>query len=248
MASPESRGPEPSVQSLQALLAEFGQLRSEINMRAQLQAGLFALNITAIASVSSIVITGEGVDPALLLVNVFLSSLLGVFWVDHALTIERLALYIGSQLGPRIQYHSQEPLVLSWEGFYRALRAGRTEVMGGGISDAAADRLRRTLVVRFREPEIALLGFAAPGLASALIVVVAMVIGDSQIARGQPALSAFLTTLVLLFLLQFVRQLIHWRAQMKAHAECLLEISPSAGIEDQETRTKATVDTHDKLP
>jgi hypothetical protein len=221
MAGRKSRNPEPSEQGLQALLAEFSQLRNEIVMRTQLQAGIFALNITAVASATSIVITTEGVDPALLLVNVFLSSLLGISWINHASSIERLALYIGVQLGPRIQYHSQEPLVLRWEGFYRALRAGRTEVLSGLVGDATAGKLQKTLLARFREPEVALVGFAAPALASALPAILAMVVGDSQLASDQPALSVFLVIVVVLFLLQFIRQLLFWRGETKAHANCI---------------------------
>jgi len=94
-----------------ARLAEFSALRAEVQRRSTTQQALVGLNLTVLAAVAGAVASSD-VGADFLLVLPLVSSVLGLFWLDHARNIELIGSYIANEL-----WH-WEP---SWESYGRNL-------------------------------------------------------------------------------------------------------------------------------
>jgi hypothetical protein len=85
------------------ILAEFAALRSEIASRTTIQAGLLTINITAAGTLVGFYLNSQQPGPSLLLIMPFISSVLGLAWIDHARTITSIGMYIGQSLWPYLR-------------------------------------------------------------------------------------------------------------------------------------------------
>lgn len=65
--------------------------------RSTTQQALLGLNLTAVGFVAGLVLSGEA-DNELLLVLPIISAVLGLLWLDHALNIEAIGLYVREKL------------------------------------------------------------------------------------------------------------------------------------------------------
>jgi hypothetical protein len=92
-------------------LAQYEALRDEMLRRASFQQALMALELTAVGTVVGFVL-GKRSPTELLLVVPFISSTLGLLWLEHARHIGRIAQFIDEQLWAR-----QQP---SWETYRRS--------------------------------------------------------------------------------------------------------------------------------
>jgi hypothetical protein len=85
------------------ILAEFAALRGEIASRTTIQAGLLTINITAAGTLAGFYLNNQQSGGSLLLIMPFISSALGLAWIDHARTITSIGMYIGQSLWPHLR-------------------------------------------------------------------------------------------------------------------------------------------------
>ena len=83
------------------LLAEYASVSNEIHRRSDAQQPLIALTITALATITGIVV-GKSSARGLILLLPLVSSTCGLLWLDHALTIRKKGRYIGEVVRPLI--------------------------------------------------------------------------------------------------------------------------------------------------
>ena len=107
------------VENGSADLREYETLRQEINNRTTISYTLVALDLAALGGGLSVVDKSKAVLAALAAI----SSLLWLYWVDHAAQVQRIATYIAIGLAPRLSAAEGHP-VLQWEVFLRKLSAG----------------------------------------------------------------------------------------------------------------------------
>ena len=100
-------------------LREYETLRQEINNRTTISYTLVALDLAALGGGLSVVDKSK----AILVALAAISSLLWLYWIDHAAQVQRIAAYIAINLAPRISADEEHP-VLQWEIFLRRLTAG----------------------------------------------------------------------------------------------------------------------------
>ncbi len=112
-------------------LCEYEQLRSEINNRTNLAAGLIAIQLAALGAGLSILNDLPDIVVALAII----SSLLWLMWIDHASQVYKIAAYISLYLAPRLR--EGDETVLGWESFMRKFDQGGQQ---------AADALYQGLV------------------------------------------------------------------------------------------------------
>lgn len=98
----------------QVVLAEFSALRQEIQDRSGAANTLLNLNITATGTVAGLVLS-QRVNPVLLLLLPFLSSALGLLYLDQALNIKNIGAYIKEELKPRLATAARDVGVLAYE-------------------------------------------------------------------------------------------------------------------------------------
>lgn len=77
-------------------LAEFAELRNQIEQRGARQQSLIALNLAAIGTVIGFV--AEGASTALLLIVSLVAPMFGLLWLDHHSNIHRAATYVRREL------------------------------------------------------------------------------------------------------------------------------------------------------
>lgn len=99
-------------------LAEFEELRTEINNRTTISNQIIAVQIAAIGS--GIIILDKSADVLLGLAAI--STLLWLFWIDHTCQIYKIAAYIELEMAPRLR--TSKPDLLGWERFLRKIDAG----------------------------------------------------------------------------------------------------------------------------
>jgi hypothetical protein len=104
-----------------AHLREYETLRQEINNRTTISYTLIALDLAALGGGLSVVNKSK----AILVALAAISSLLWLYWTDHAAQVRRIAAYIAIDLAPKISAAIGEP-ALQWEVFLRRLTAGGT--------------------------------------------------------------------------------------------------------------------------
>ena len=100
-------------------LREYETLRQEINNRTTISYTLVALDLAALGAGLSVVDKSR----AILVALAAISSLLWLYWTDHAGQVNRIAAYIAIQLAPKISADEGRP-VLQWEAFLRRFNAG----------------------------------------------------------------------------------------------------------------------------
>jgi hypothetical protein len=148
-------------------LSEYKQLRTEINTRTQLSAGLVALQLAALGAGLSAMNNLPDVVVALAAV----SSFLWLLWIDHTSQIYKIAAYIGLRLAPRLREGEAE--LLGWEHFLRTLDQGgqKTAIALGRSSSERVKLLRTETIGRF----ISLLFGASP-----LLLIVGFVVAKHK--------------------------------------------------------------------
>lgn len=82
---------------MSALVAEFGAVRDEVLFRANAQATLMQINITAAATVAGFVLADKA-DPLALIVVAIISPVLGMLWLDHHAAIIQLGNYATDEI------------------------------------------------------------------------------------------------------------------------------------------------------
>ena len=111
-----------------------------INNRTTISYTLVALDLAALGGGLSIVNKSK----AILVALAAISSVLWLYWIDHAAQVHRIAAYIAIELAPKISAAAGEP-VLQWEVFLRRLTAGGAsarEVLFGSAQPFAERDLR----------------------------------------------------------------------------------------------------------
>jgi hypothetical protein len=99
---------------LQAALAEFSDLRTEIQNRSGAAWTLVNLNVTATAAILGFVLSDKA-DPRLLLALPIVSSALGMLFIDHAYNINNLGSYINKKIRPVVREASGNDRLLGYE-------------------------------------------------------------------------------------------------------------------------------------
>lgn len=98
---------------VQACIAEFAALRSEILDRSRLQHTLVIASLGAFATLSGTALTIK--NPLIALLIPFLTSPLALLYVDHHMMIQRLGEYIDQRIGSRLAMVIGDRKVLGWE-------------------------------------------------------------------------------------------------------------------------------------
>ena len=84
------------------LLAQFNTLRDEIKTRSTAQAALLTVNITAIGVISGLVFSDKGPGAGVLFVIPILSPMLGMLWIDHAISIACIGTFLQRTVTPEL--------------------------------------------------------------------------------------------------------------------------------------------------
>ncbi len=113
---------------LQGWLAEFQQLRHEINNRSQLQGALVGLNIASFGVVGGLVV-GETIGVGAALGFSISSPLLGLMYLNHDESIHRIGDYIRDRIQPKVASITRQPDVLKWEHEVRKVPLSRPELV-----------------------------------------------------------------------------------------------------------------------
>lgn len=100
-------------------LREYDTLRQEINNRTTISYTLVALDLAALGGGLSVVDKSKAILAALAAI----STLLWLYWTDHAAQVQRIAAYIAINLAPKISAIEGQT-VLQWEVFLRQLTTG----------------------------------------------------------------------------------------------------------------------------
>jgi hypothetical protein len=87
---------------------EYDKLKDEIANRSTLQSAIMTLNIAAVGTLGGFVL-GRKADNLLLLLLIPLSAAMGLWWLDHARSIDRIGTYIREDLWPRIIGRERRP-------------------------------------------------------------------------------------------------------------------------------------------
>ncbi len=132
-------------------MAEYNALRSEIQYRSEFQSRLLEIHIAALTA-----ILGAAVSKALSLWVILLipieSSIIGLWYLDHALMIQEIGSYIRTSIQRRAAELLNEPHILWWETAYRV-----------GVATAPTKRVitfRRLLFFTFGGPPLIALAVA----------------------------------------------------------------------------------------
>jgi hypothetical protein len=99
---------------LQAAMAEFSDLRTEIQNRSQAAWTLVNLNVTATAAILGFVLSDKA-DPRLLLALPIVGPALGMLFIDHAYNINNLGSYINKRIRPVVRGASGFSQLLGYE-------------------------------------------------------------------------------------------------------------------------------------
>jgi hypothetical protein len=90
---------EPTVT---VLLSQFDALREEIKTRSTAQTTLLTANITAIGVISGLAFSDRGAGAQILLVVPILSPMLGMLWIDHAINIGCIGVFLQTEVLPAV--------------------------------------------------------------------------------------------------------------------------------------------------
>ena len=117
MLSKQNRDPSASEREgpLSCWLAEFKSLREEMVERLRNQMISILANITILGTITSIVLSIEQDPPVILLVIPFVSSSLGLFYLNQGFTGADIARYIDDTIVPELRKLVKSDLVFNWE-------------------------------------------------------------------------------------------------------------------------------------
>ena len=118
------------------LIAIFNSLREEIKTRSTAQAGLVTLNITAVGVLGGVFFGKVENTPEILLLIPMVTSVLGMLWMDHAISIANLGRFIEKEVMPALMKSVDLPVIPDYEVRIRGMeeRAGlRRFVLGAPI-------------------------------------------------------------------------------------------------------------------
>jgi hypothetical protein len=99
MCQPDGIPGEDKSVAMNALVAEFNAMRAEIIFRATSQASLMQINITAAGTIAVFALANTKYALAMVIIPI-LSPVLGIFWLDHDMTIMKLGTFIEKELKP----------------------------------------------------------------------------------------------------------------------------------------------------
>ena len=105
-------------QILQAILAEYNALRTEIQNRSGIQSTILQIHITAMTFILGGILT-QSFGHWLVFLLPIEATLFGLWWLDHAFIIMELGTYIRVFVEPRVSRLVNEDKVMSWEAGYR---------------------------------------------------------------------------------------------------------------------------------
>lgn len=105
------------------LLAQFNTLRDEIKTRSTAQAALLTANITAIGVIGGFVFSDKGQGADVLLVIPILSPMLGMLWIDHAISIACIGTFLQRTVTPALAKVIGVPALPDYEEKVRELEA-----------------------------------------------------------------------------------------------------------------------------
>ena len=172
--------------AMNALLAEFNAMRSEIIFRATSQSTLMQINLTAAAAITSFALANQKYIMAMIIIPI-LSPALGIFWLDHDATIMKLGMFIEEKIKPTYSEIITTPEIPDYQRYTRyvdALLGPRVAILNFNVA--------------------VLITFGLLPLSS--LVYVAYTVGDfKSFAFLAPAAAALV--ILLMFFLQFAQKL-----------------------------------------
>jgi hypothetical protein len=117
--------PELTSQLVNILLSEFNSLKSEIQARSKAQSSLISLNMTATAALGGFFFSDHGGDPRILLLIPIVSSVLGMVYIDHAVSIGYIGRFIQYRVKPRLAEVANVSEMVDYEVFARRFEQNR---------------------------------------------------------------------------------------------------------------------------
>lgn len=111
---------------------QFRALRSEIDRRSSAQLSLIQLNVSGVGIIAGAFLSEISIDARILFIIPVISPMLGLLWLDNAVAIRKLGLYIQDALLPFIVQHAGGA-VPNYESYVRKLekdRIGRGALLG----------------------------------------------------------------------------------------------------------------------
>jgi hypothetical protein len=186
-ARPETVRPEYKTTYATIVLAIYNSLRDEIKTRSTAQAGLLALNVTAIGVMGGFFF-GKGENPPeILLLIPMVSSVLGMLWIDHAINIANQGSFIQKVVMPALQ-SIDVPSIPNYEVSVRRMekRAGlRLFVLGAPILLIFAGiPLAAMLYAFYVAKSAATARFLGPAIVSCILLAVFLWLWIQAIGRG----------------------------------------------------------------
>ena len=170
------------------VLAIYNSLRDEIKTRSTAQAGLVALNVTAIGVLGGFFFGKEENPPEILLLIPMVSSVLGMLWIDHAINIANQGSFIQNVVMPELMQSIDLPSIPNYEVSIRRMeqRAGlRLFVLGAPILLIFAGiPLAAMLYAFYVAPSIKTARFLGPAIVSCILLAVFLWLWIQAIGRG----------------------------------------------------------------
>src|ERR1035438_2161990 len=117
--------PDLSSQLVTIVLSEFNSVKSEIQSRSKAQSSLISLNMSAIAALGGFFFSEHGGDSRILLLIPIVSSVLGMVYMDHAVSIGYMGRFIQHEIKPQLANLGNMPEVLDYEVFARRFEQNR---------------------------------------------------------------------------------------------------------------------------
>lgn len=111
---------------LQVMLAEYTELKAEIRSRSKAQNNILQIHITALTAIIGFVAyqaingnTQSSIPFSILFLLISLeSSIFGIWYFDHAITIFEIGLYIQNKIEKRIETEFDHSGIMKWESGY----------------------------------------------------------------------------------------------------------------------------------
>lgn len=102
---------------LQAILAEYNALKSEIKYRSQFQNNLLQIHVTVLIAIVGIAFSKIVNYWIIFLLIPIESSIFGIWYFDHTITILEISTYLRTKLEPNVQVLSKYGM--AWETEYK---------------------------------------------------------------------------------------------------------------------------------
>lgn len=102
------------------MLAEYSQLKSEMQYRSQFQNSIIQIHVTVLIAIIGAASYGVLNYWITLLLIPITSSIFGMTYFDHALTNLEIGTYIRERIEPKIQKLADDSCIMRWEKDYKA--------------------------------------------------------------------------------------------------------------------------------